>query len=85
VSEYFFERPKLLERNHPQLYDLLKRVFKQDMSSRKLSENIVKIGRNSPTFRFEGLKTIFSTQRKYTQKERSIGQWLLSQWIYLSI
>jgi len=48
VSEYFFERPKLLERNHPDLYDLLKRVFKQDMSSRKLSKNIVKIGRNSP-------------------------------------
>ena len=48
VSEYFFERPTLLERNHPELYDLLKRVFKQDMSSRKLSKNIVKIGRNSP-------------------------------------
>ena len=48
VSEYFFERPKLLERNHPELYDLLKRVFKQDMSSRKLSKDIVKIGRNNP-------------------------------------
>jgi Mlc titration factor MtfA (ptsG expression regulator) len=48
VSEYFFERPKLLAKNHPDLYDLLKRVFKQDMSSRKLSKNIVKIGRNSP-------------------------------------
>ena len=48
VSEYFFERPKLLERNHPDLYDLLKRVFKQDMSSRELGKNIVKIGRNSP-------------------------------------
>jgi len=48
VSEYFFERPKLLERNHPDLYDLLEKVFKQDMASRKLSKNIVKIGRNSP-------------------------------------
>jgi len=48
VSEYFFERPKLLERNHPDLYDLLKRVFKQNMSSRKLSKHIVQIGRNSP-------------------------------------
>ena len=48
VSEYFFERPKLLERNHPELYDLLKRVFKQDMLSRKSNKNIVKIGRNSP-------------------------------------
>ena len=48
VSEYFFERPKLLAKNHPELYNLLKRVFKQDMSSRRLSKNKVKIGRNSP-------------------------------------
>ena len=48
VSEYFFERPKLLAKNHPDLYNLLKRVFKQDMSSRRLSKNKVKIGRNSP-------------------------------------
>jgi Mlc titration factor MtfA (ptsG expression regulator) len=48
VSEYFFERPKLLAKNHPDLYNLLKRVFKQDMSSRSLSKNKVKIGRNSP-------------------------------------
>ena len=48
VSEYFFERPKLLAKNHPDLYDLLKRIFKQDMSSRSLRKNKVKIGRNSP-------------------------------------
>ena len=48
ASEYFFERPKLLAKNHPDLYNLLKRVFKQDMSSRSLSKNKVKIGRNSP-------------------------------------
>jgi MtfA peptidase len=48
VSEYFFERPKLLERNHPNLYNLLEKVFRQDMSSRNLSKNNVKIGRNSP-------------------------------------
>ena len=48
VSEYFFERPKLLAKNHPDLYNLLKRVFKQDMSLRRLSKNKVKIGRNSP-------------------------------------
>jgi len=48
VSEYFFERPKLLKRNHPNLYNLLERIFKQDMSSRNLSKNKVKIGRNSP-------------------------------------
>ncbi len=48
ASEYFFERPKLLEKNHPELYKLLERVFKQDMSSRNLNKNTVAIGRNSP-------------------------------------
>ena len=48
VSEYFFERPKLLEKNHPELYKLLESVFKQDMSSRILKKNKSKIGRNSP-------------------------------------
>ncbi len=48
VSEYFFERPKLLAKNHPDLYNLLKILFKQDMSSRRLSKNKVKIGRNTP-------------------------------------
>jgi Mlc titration factor MtfA (ptsG expression regulator) len=27
VSEYFFERPKLLKEKHPELYDLLERIF----------------------------------------------------------
>ena len=48
VSEYFFERPKLLAKNHPELYKLLERIFKQDMSSRMLNKNKVTIGRNSP-------------------------------------
>ncbi|SNR69912.1 hypothetical protein SAMN06265371_10933 [Lutibacter agarilyticus] len=48
ASEYFFERPKLLERKHPDLYNLLEKVFKQDMSSRNLSKSKVTIGRNSP-------------------------------------
>jgi Mlc titration factor MtfA (ptsG expression regulator) len=48
VSEYFFERPKLLAKNHPELYHLLEKVFQQDMSSRSLYKNKVKIGRNSP-------------------------------------
>ena len=48
ASEYFFERPKLLERNHPDLYKLLERIFKQNMSSRSVGKNKVKIGRNSP-------------------------------------
>ena len=49
VSEYFFERPKLLQRNHPELYKLLVRVFKQDMTVRNLERRQkVEIGRNSP-------------------------------------
>ena len=28
VSEYFFERPELLKRKHPELYELLEKVFK---------------------------------------------------------
>ena len=30
VSEYFFERPQLLEKNHLELYSLLSRAFNQD-------------------------------------------------------
>jgi Mlc titration factor MtfA (ptsG expression regulator) len=48
VSEYFFERPKLLEKNHPGLYELLERIFKQDMASKNLNNKTKKIGRNSP-------------------------------------
>jgi len=47
VSEYFFERPKLLERKHPELYLLLKSIFNQDMSTRNLKNKRIKIGRNS--------------------------------------
>lgn len=48
ISEYFFERPKLLERKHPDLYLLLEKVFKQDMAARNLNKKSVKIERNSP-------------------------------------
>lgn len=30
ISEYFFERPDLLQHKHPDLYQLLEQVFKQD-------------------------------------------------------
>lgn len=33
VSEYFFERPDLLENNHPELYALLVKIFRQDPGS----------------------------------------------------
>jgi Mlc titration factor MtfA (ptsG expression regulator) len=48
VSEYFFERPKLLKQKHPDLYRHLKMIFKQDMSSRKLKKVNQNIERNNP-------------------------------------
>jgi Mlc titration factor MtfA (ptsG expression regulator) len=48
ASEYFFERPKLLQKKHPELYDHLEKFFRQDMASRNLSKPIVPIKRNSP-------------------------------------
>jgi len=35
VSEYFFERPDLLEQKHPELFKLLQEIFKQDPKSRQ--------------------------------------------------
>jgi len=34
ASEYFFERPKLLKKKHPELYSKLEHIFKQDMINR---------------------------------------------------
>ena len=56
VSEYFFERPKLLERNHPELYALLEQIFNHDMAAKNLSKKSGKIGRNSPCPCNSGLK-----------------------------
>lgn len=48
ISEYFFERPKLLEEKHPELYALLEKIFNQKMADRKLVKNRTVIGRNDP-------------------------------------
>jgi len=48
ASEYFFERPKLLAKKHPELYDLLEDIFDQDMDARDLNKAKLEIGRNSP-------------------------------------
>lgn len=47
VAEYFFERPKLLERNHPKVYSMLEKIFHQDLADRKLREKA------KPTRHFE--------------------------------
>ena len=56
VSEYFFERPKLLAKKHPELYALLEEIFKQEMRSKKLTKTIKKISRNSPCPCNSGIK-----------------------------
>jgi Mlc titration factor MtfA (ptsG expression regulator) len=28
ISEYFFEQPDLLKANHPELYEMLERIYK---------------------------------------------------------
>lgn len=46
ASEYFFERPKLLSKKHPELYALLEEIFDHDMDDRPLHKSFSKIGRN---------------------------------------
>lgn len=59
ASEYFFERPHLLKKKEPELYDTLCEVFKQD-PSRIISEDAygvpTRIPRNAPCPCGSGLK-----------------------------
>ena len=54
TSEYFFERPGMMQRKHPELYSALERVFNQDLHTRavalrrELTRSRPKFGRNSP-------------------------------------
>jgi Mlc titration factor MtfA (ptsG expression regulator) len=54
TSEYFFERPGIMQRKHPQLYEILERVFNQDLRARgsalrrELKQGRPRFGRNSP-------------------------------------
>ncbi|CAL2101815.1 Peptidase [Tenacibaculum sp. 190130A14a] len=56
VSEYFFERPKLLAKKHPQLYDLLEHMFQQDMEDKNLHFKKIDISRNDPCYCNSGRK-----------------------------
>ena len=53
ASEYFFERPGIMRRKHPELYGVLERVFNQDLRTRaaalrhELAQGRPKFGRNS--------------------------------------
>ena len=55
VSEYFFERPDLLQQQHPELYELLQQIVKQDPEV-QLQKLKAKIGRNDPCYCGSGLK-----------------------------
>ncbi len=55
AAEYFFERPDLLEKNHPGLYQLLQEIFKQDPEV-LLQQKKAKTGRNDPCYCGSGLK-----------------------------
>jgi len=55
ASEYFFEHPKSLQKNKPELYEILSHVFKQDTKNRlktafksMLNYTGNKVGRNDP-------------------------------------
>ncbi len=47
ITEYFFERPKLLQSKHPELYNMLNEIFTTDLAKKyKLETKPGKIGRN---------------------------------------
>lgn len=56
VSEYFFERPKLLKRKHPELYAKLELIFNQKLADNYKNTNSAEINRNDPCFCGSGLK-----------------------------
>jgi Mlc titration factor MtfA (ptsG expression regulator) len=59
TSEYFFERPALMQQKHPALYAALENVFNQDLRvaiKRELSRGRQTFGRNSPCPCGSGLK-----------------------------
>lgn len=58
IGEYFFERPHLLFKKHPQLYLTMSRIFKQDISKsmRLKKSNTKEIGRNDSCSCGSGVK-----------------------------
>jgi MtfA peptidase len=55
AAEYFFERPDLLRQKHPDLYQLLQEVFKQDPEV-QLQKKKAKISRNELCYCGSGIK-----------------------------
>lgn len=58
AGEYFFERPHLLQKDHPELYDMLSRVFNREMTDHLTIKELKSEGpgRNSPCPCGSGMK-----------------------------
>ena len=56
VSEYFFERPKLLKRKHPELYKILEQIFNQNLADTYSTKKQAEINRNDACPCGSGLK-----------------------------
>jgi MtfA peptidase len=62
ATEYFFERPGVMERKHPELYAMLSRIFQQKLGeraaalARERAKGRPRLGRNSPCPCGSGLK-----------------------------
>ena len=62
ATEYFFERPGVMERKHPELYAMLARVFNQSLAdraaalAREIKRGRPRFGRNSPCPCGSGIK-----------------------------
>ncbi|PLX16674.1 MAG: peptidase [Marinilabiliales bacterium] len=56
ISEYFFERPKLLQQKHPDLYSLLETIFDQKMANKRKKGSLHEINRNDPCLCGSGKK-----------------------------
>lgn len=48
ASEYFFERPKLLAKKNPVLYEAMEEIFDHEMDDRNLAKKKIMVSRNSP-------------------------------------
>ncbi len=56
ACEYFFERPRLLEKKHPELYNMLENMFAHDLADRRPGLKPTSIGRNASCPCQSGLK-----------------------------
>lgn len=74
VTEYFFESPDTMSRKHPELYELLKKTFRQDTRERfgglgRLVMRRRRVGRNSPCPCGSGQKYKKCCLRKHKKAE----------------